>query len=80
MENADGVISEAELANLRSVIEFIPVDSKEKKKWLKAIETPNGYLELAPEGNITQEEKERVLSACWSLALCDGIHISSREA
>jgi hypothetical protein len=73
MENADGVISEAELANLRSVIEFIPVDSKEKKKWLKAIETPNGYLELAPEGNITQEEKERVLSACWSLALCDGI-------
>ncbi|MGM0601107.1 MAG: hypothetical protein ACQETH_14960 [Candidatus Rifleibacteriota bacterium] len=73
MENADGVISKAELANLRSVIEFIPVSSKEKAKWLKAIETPNGYLELVPEGDLTDEDKEKILSACWSLAICDGI-------
>lgn len=79
MENADGVISEAELANLRSVIEFIPVSSEEKKKWLSAIETPDGYQELSPEADLTSEEKEKVLSACWSLALCDGID-SSEEA
>lgn len=79
MENADGVISQAELSSLRGVIEFIPTSAKEKELWLKAAQTPEGYKELAPEGSFTEEEKEKILSACWSLALCDGLADSEKE-
>ncbi|MEW6708207.1 MAG: hypothetical protein AB1403_00130 [Candidatus Riflebacteria bacterium] len=73
MENADGVISQAELVNLRALIEFIPTSSEEKQLWLKAIETPESYKSLAPEGDFSEAETEKILSACWSLALCDGL-------
>lgn len=79
MENADGVISSAELASLRAIIEFIPTSAKEKELWLKATQTPEGYRELAPEGSLSDEEKEKILSACWSLALCDGLEESEQK-
>jgi hypothetical protein len=73
MENADGIISQAELSSLRSMIEFIPASAQEKELWLKATHTPEGYRDLAPDGSLSDEEKEKVLSACWSLAHCDGL-------
>lgn len=73
MENADGIISQAELSSLRAMIEFIPASSQEKELWLKATQTPDGYKDLAPESSLSEEEKEKVLSACWSLAHCDGL-------
>lgn len=79
MENADGVISSEELASLRAVIEFIPTSAQEKQKWLEATKTPDGYHKLAPDTNLTEEEKERIMSACWSLALCDGLDSSETQ-
>ncbi len=79
MENADGVISDAELASLRAIIEFLPTSLEEKQALIKATEKPDAYKELAPEGTLSDDEKEKILSACWSLALCDGIADSERR-
>lgn len=79
MENADGVISEAELASLRSIIEFIPAPAEEKKRWLTAIESPEGYNELVPNLDLSDKEKESILSGCWGLAICDGSDDSERK-
>ena len=79
MENADGIISSAELNNLRSIIEFIPASMEEKELWQKAMQTSDGYKQLAPEGHPDRDEKEKILSACWSLAICDGLAQSEKE-
>ncbi|MBU1108948.1 MAG: TerB family tellurite resistance protein [Candidatus Riflebacteria bacterium] len=79
MENADGVISDQELASLRTIIEFIPASSEEKLQWLTAIESPDGYQKLEPSKDLNESEKEQILSGCWGLALCDGSDETERE-
>ncbi len=79
MENADGTISPEELASLRSIIEFIPAPAEEKKLWLAAIETPDGYQNIIPSLELTDDEKDQILSGCWGLALCDGSADEERE-
>ena len=79
MENADGVISAEELASLRAIIEFLPAPLEEKKQWLMAIESPDGYQQLKPSLSISDNEKEQILSGCWGLALCDGSDDAERE-
>lgn len=79
MENADGVISREEIASLRTIIEFIPAPPDEKKQWLAAIESPDGYQKLKPSLRLSDDERDQILSGCWGLALCDGSDDAERE-